>query len=156
MSTGDGIPINKTRTDKDCLDTETAQVTVQIFVRQARFPFSAWTRLPQSSLSPTWQRALPVSVPSQSWLGGASGSHTRSRYAFPRPHVWRSLAPRKSHSKLRHNPPPIIPQSHASSEALAQRPFLRCRVLYVCDVFHSVTQAAARWHPRSHRSMLST
>ena len=52
MSTGDGIPINKTRTDKDSLETETAQVTVQIFVRQARFPFSAWARLPQSSLSP--------------------------------------------------------------------------------------------------------
>ena len=34
MGAGDEIPINKTRTDKDSLETETVQVTVQIFVRQ--------------------------------------------------------------------------------------------------------------------------
>lgn len=40
VSTGDGIPINKTRTDKDSLETETVQVTVQIFVRQDFADFS--------------------------------------------------------------------------------------------------------------------
>lgn len=142
MSTGDGIPINKTRTDKDSLETETVQVTVQIFVRQARFPFSAWARLPQSSLSPHLAKSSSCISP-ESILAWRSVWLTYPQQARIS-QTSRLVLPRspKIHPKLRHNPPPIIPQSHASSEALAQHPFLRYRTLYVCDVFRPGISAA--------------